>query len=85
MFNREDTVEKQLADGFVCGKCKSHGANVERLAMTGAGMSRLINYQSHVYLFASCLNCGFTEIYSAKVLEGTRQRGMDILDAVMGG
>jgi predicted nucleic-acid-binding Zn-ribbon protein len=63
-------VEEQLAEAFVCAKCEHDGAHVERLAMSGTGLSRLFEIQQYRYAFASCTNCGFTEVYDLRPLEG---------------
>ena len=83
MFER-DNVERLLSERFVCSKCRSTGAVVEKLAMTGTGLSRLVDFQRHQYMFVSCQNCGYTEVYNRAVLEGARSRGMDILDLLFG-
>ncbi|MBN1678796.1 MAG: zinc ribbon domain-containing protein [Anaerolineae bacterium] len=63
-------VEEILAEKFVCSKCEHHGADVERLAMSGTGLSRLFEVQHHRYAFVSCKNCGYTEVYNLKTLGG---------------
>ncbi|MBP7459903.1 MAG: hypothetical protein KBA26_01315 [Candidatus Delongbacteria bacterium] len=68
-------VDQKLADAFVCPKCRQRGAHVERLAMSGTGLSRLLEIQSHRYAFASCNNCGYTEVFDLKVLEGKDNLG----------
>lgn len=76
-------VESLLSEKFVCPKCQNHGAHVERLAMSGTGLSRLFEVQPHRYAFASCTQCGFTEIYDLRTLEGKDNLGtlLDILFA----
>ena len=76
-------VENILAEKFVCPKCENRGAHVERLAMSGTGISRLFEVQHHRYAFVSCRVCGFTEIYNLKTLEGSDNAGtlLDILFA----
>lgn len=64
-----------LSVSFHCQKCGQDGAHVERLAMSGTGLSRLFEVQPYKYTFASCRNCGFTEIYSLKILEGKDNLG----------
>jgi uncharacterized protein len=76
-------VEDLLSEKFVCPKCQNHGAQVERLAMSGTGISRLFEVQPHRYVFASCTQCGFTEIFNLRTLEGKDNLGtlLDILFA----
>ena len=68
-------VDQELADKFVCARCSSRGARVERLAMSGTGLSRLMEIQAHRYAFVSCRNCGYTEVYDLKTLEGKDNLG----------
>lgn len=64
-----------LASSFVCSHCDHRGANVEKLAMTGTGISRLLEIQHHRYAFASCQNCGYTEVYNLRTLDGKDNLG----------
>lgn len=74
-------VEQRLAEAFVCAKCGHHGANVQQLAMSGTGLSRLFEIQPYRYAFASCTGCGYTEIYDLDTLAGRDDLGkvLDIL------
>ena len=63
-------VDHLLAQEFTCPRCKHSGAHVERLAMSGTGLSRLLEIQAHRYAFVSCTNCGYTEVFNLRVLEG---------------
>jgi len=69
------TIETQLAEAFRCPKCTQQGANVEKLAMSGTGISRLLEIQAYRYLFASCNHCGYTEIYNLSTLQGKDDLG----------
>ena len=62
-------VNQVLAENFVCSHCDQKGAHVERLAMSGTGLSRLLEIQACRYAFVSCANCGFTEVFNLKMLE----------------
>ena len=75
------TTEGQLSEVFHCPKCDQRGAQVEKLAMSGTGISRLFEVQPHRYVFASCHNCGYTEVYNLTTLEGKDDLG-DLLDIV---
>jgi predicted nucleic-acid-binding Zn-ribbon protein len=68
-------VEELLAREFVCTRCEHQGAHVERLAMSGTGLSRLFEIQPYRYAFVSCNNCGYTEVYNLRTLEGKDDLG----------
>ena len=57
-------VNHTLAENFVCSYYDQKGAHVERLAMSGTGLSRLLEIQAYRYAFVSCANCGFTEVFN---------------------
>jgi uncharacterized protein len=63
-------IDDQLAQAFICPRCHSHGGTVERLAMSGTGISRFLEVQLYRYAFVTCQACGYTEVFNLKVLEG---------------
>ena len=63
-------VDQLLAQEFSCARCGNKGAHVERLAMTGTGLSAWLEIQKYRYAFVSCTNCGYTEVYNVRILEG---------------
>lgn len=68
-------VDELLAQEFACPRCGHRGANVERLAMSGTGLSRLLEIQAYRYAFVSCNDCGCTEVYNLRMLEGKDNLG----------
>ncbi len=72
---KKKDVENLLAQEFVCARCQHTGASVERLAMSGTGLSRLLEIQAHRYAFVSCNNCGYTEVYNLRTLQGKDNLG----------
>jgi predicted nucleic-acid-binding Zn-ribbon protein len=64
-----------LASKFVCPKCEQRGGRAERLAMSGTGLSRMFEIQAHRYAFVSCNNCGYTEVFNLRTLEGKDDLG----------
>ena len=68
-------VDALLSQEFVCPRCEQQGAHVERLAMSGTGISRFLEIQAYRYVFASCNNCGYTEVYNLRTLEGKDNLG----------
>jgi predicted nucleic-acid-binding Zn-ribbon protein len=79
-----NNLEKEIASRFICAKCHSSGASVKSLAMTGTGLSKIIDLQHNRYTFASCNNCGFTEVYDLDKLSGGKDTVRDILDLIFG-
>ena len=68
-------VDKLLSREFVCPRCEQQGAHVERLAMSGTGISRFLDIQTYRYAFVSCNNCGYTEVFNLRTLEGKDNLG----------
>jgi predicted nucleic-acid-binding Zn-ribbon protein len=62
-------IVDDISNSFRCPKCNHQGAHVEKLSMSGTGISRLFEVQPYRYAFAACKNCGFTEIYHLTTLE----------------
>ncbi len=77
------SIEEALATKFVCARCHNKGGQVERLALSGTGLSRFMDVQPYLYAFASCVNCGYTEVFNLKTLEGKDDLGsfLDLLFA----
>ena len=73
-------IEKEMESRFVCAKCHSSGAIVKSLAMTGTGLSKLLDIQHNRYVFASCKNCGYSEVYNLDILKGSKDEAGNILD-----
>ena len=69
------SIDEALAQEFVCDRCGEQGAHVERLSMSGTGLSRLFEVQAYRYAFVSCDNCGYTEVYDLRTLEGKDDLG----------
>lgn len=68
-------AEELLAQEFVCARCEHRGGHVERLSMSGTGLSRLFEVQPYRYAFVSCTDCGYTEVYNLRTLEGKDNLG----------
>ncbi len=75
-------IEKEIESRFVCAKCHSTGATVKSLAMTGTGISKLFDIQHNRYTFASCNNCGYTDVYNLDILKGRKDKVGNILDII---
>ncbi|MEF2247816.1 zinc ribbon domain-containing protein [Paenibacillus sp. IITD108] len=65
-----ENIRELLLLKFKCSKCEHEEAEIRELAMTGTGLSKLLYVQYNHYLFISCCNCGYVEIYDPNVLTG---------------
>ena len=79
-----ERVDDLLASKFVCPRCKNRGAHAERLSMSGTGFSRLFDIQPFRYVFLSCHNCGYTEVFNLRMLDGKDDLGT-FLDVMFSG
>jgi predicted nucleic-acid-binding Zn-ribbon protein len=52
--------------------------------MSGTGLSRLLDIQHNRYVFASCNNCGYSEVYNLDILAGRKDNVGNILDVIFG-
>lgn len=95
-FNEEDENEYDNNDdismkdiimsNFRCNKCQDNDCRVKEVAMTGTGLSKLLDIQHNHFLFVSCNNCGFVEIYDPDVLNEKKSGSLGtILDILFGG
>ncbi|SFB15094.1 Predicted nucleic-acid-binding protein, contains Zn-ribbon domain [Cohnella sp. OV330] len=78
-------VAAMLEDRFVCGKCGHRGGSAKEVAMTGPGLSKLLDIQHHHYLFVSCEDCGAVEIFDPEMLLGRKPGSLGtVLDTLFG-
>lgn len=62
-------TEAIIANAYKCPKCKHDECDINEIAMTGAGLSKVLNIQYHHYLYVSCMHCGFVEIYNPNLIK----------------
>ncbi|WP_227871938.1 zinc ribbon domain-containing protein [Paenibacillus albus] len=86
--DRETTgmsVNELIEHRFKCAKCQSNAGRVKEVSMTGAGLSKLLDIEHNHFLFVSCQNCGFVEVYDPNVLHGKKAGSVGtILDILFG-
>lgn len=73
--------EAELARTYRCTNCRSYGANVRRIATTGAGFTRILNWQCHEFIVASCHYCGLIQQFNPRVVDKTNM-GWKSLDFI---
>jgi len=63
----EDVDLSEFVDGETgCPKCGHTEAEVDDIATTGNGVSRLIDLQNRRFRAVSCTRCGYTELYKGR-------------------
>lgn len=65
----EDGFDAKLARTYRCTNCRSYGADVRRIATTGAGYTRLMNWQLHEFIVVSCHYCGLIQQFDPRVVD----------------
>lgn len=58
-----DTQVSRTIEETGCPKCGHEEAEVDEIATTGSGASRLFDVQNRRFQVVSCTNCGYSELY----------------------
>lgn len=58
-----DMAEAPDLEATGCPKCGHENAQVDEIATTGTGFSRLFDVQNRRFSVVTCQNCGYTEFY----------------------
>jgi predicted nucleic-acid-binding Zn-ribbon protein len=66
----ELSIEDAIINKFKCSKCGTKDCAAKELAMSGNGLSKIFDIEYNHFIFVSCLNCGFVEVYNSDVLRG---------------
>jgi uncharacterized protein len=78
-------LESAIHSKFKCAKCNHTTCKIKEVSMSGAGLSKMFDIQHNHYLFVSCENCGYVEVYDPNILEGKRGKLGTVLDVLFGG
>ncbi|WP_046173615.1 zinc ribbon domain-containing protein [Domibacillus indicus] len=62
-----------------CIKCGSKEAGTKEVAMTGTGLSKMLDVQHNKFIVVYCKSCGYSEFYNKD-----SSRGANILDLFFG-
>ncbi|MFD2611070.1 zinc ribbon domain-containing protein [Paenibacillus gansuensis] len=80
------SIEEAIQFKFKCAKCGYTECRTKEVAMSGTGLSKLLDVEYNHYLFVSCEQCGFVEVYNPDVLRGhTSGQLSTVLDILFGG
>jgi len=63
----ETVAVSELVEGETgCPKCGHMEAELDDIATTGTGLTRLLDVQNRRYRAVSCTRCGYTEFYKGR-------------------
>lgn len=86
VFHPHVDLDLLIAERFICTKCDHKKCNIKEVAMTGTGLSKIFDIQHNHFLFVSCDNCGYVEIYDPEVLLKNKAGKLGtIMDILFGG
>ena len=54
-------------------KCGGNHCQTKEVSMSGAGLSKMFDIQHNHFLFVSCTNCGYVEVFNPDILEGKKR------------
>lgn len=71
--NQDVSPNEFIAHHFRCSKCHCEECLIKEVAITEKGLvSKSLNTEQSIFLFVSCVQCGFVEVYNADVLSGRK-------------
>ena len=79
------TLEGKITARFSCARCEHKKCKTKRVAMTGSGLSRLLDVQKEFYLALTCQQCGLTNFYDLNLLEERGGISDAVFDLMFGG
>lgn len=64
------SIEELMISKFKCRRCGHRECISQEVSMSGTGLSKIFDIDYHHYLFVSCRQCGFVEVFNPDVLRG---------------
>lgn len=78
-------IEETIAQSFKCSKCGHRECRVKEVAMSGTGLSKILDIEHNHYLFVSCTHCAFVEVYDPDILRGYKSGKLGtVMDLLFG-
>lgn len=78
-------IEDVISNKYKCTKCKHDECHIKEVAMNGAGLSKVFDIEYNHFLFVSCTNCGYVEVYNPDVLRGKKSGVLgSVMDVLFG-
>lgn len=80
-----DALKEAARTNFKCAKCGHDQAAVDRIATTGAGLSKMLDIQNRRLITVSCTHCGYTELFNERAVTNRSFSLGDVVDFFFGG
>lgn len=78
-------VVEAIQQRYVCPKCQNKESYIKEVSMSGTGLGKIFDVEYNHYLFVSCVQCGYVEVYNPSVLAGKKGTELSsVLDIVFG-
>ena len=78
-----EAPETMLTMTFTCPSCKNTLPVIKRLAVTGTGLTKIMDLQKNHLLSVSCQLCGLCQIYDTDIIEGKGTRLSNFVDLLI--
>ncbi|EJN60405.1 zinc ribbon domain-containing protein [Halogranum rubrum] len=75
--NTDGTDSTDFGDERGCPKCGHTETEVDSIATTGGGLSKMFDIQNRKFTVVSCTNCGYSELYRGRSTN-------DVIDIFLG-
>lgn len=78
-------IEDMIEERFVCCKCRGDLCEIKEVSMSGSGLSKMFDIQHNHFLFVSCTNCGYVEVFNPDIIRGKKSGQLgSLLDVFFG-
>lgn len=78
-------LEAAIESRFRCKNCDGQDCEIQEVAMSGTGLSKIMDIEYNHYLFVTCTDCGVVVVYNPDVLRGHRSgRISTLMDILFG-
>lgn len=57
------TESDRAGDDDGCQKCGHSGTEIDEIATSGTGLSKVFDIQNRSFQVVTCTNCGYSELY----------------------
>ncbi|WP_420330186.1 zinc ribbon domain-containing protein [Paenibacillus contaminans] len=83
--DQDMSLEEMITNRFTCSKCRQNECKIKEVAMSGTGISKIFDIEHNHYIFVSCMNCGYVEVYDPDIWYGKKTGKLGtVMDVLFG-